>query len=165
MVAGSEVTLSPRGGVISVKVDASSHGLGSKDAAAVENSGTLRADNGTAYMVAGDMYSLAVKNTGAVHARNINIQGRGDAGVRISGTLDASNQGAGETGGSSCPHCSPGVHPRAGGGDESRGSVMKYARGPSPRWRGRQLAAGRRVLWRRSIPALAGETICHRVRR
>ncbi len=102
MVAGSEVTLSPRGGVISVKVDTNANTArvkGAEGVAAIENSGTLRAEQGTAYMVAGDMYSLAVRNTGTVRARNINIQGRGEAGVQVSGSLDASNLGGGRTGG------------------------------------------------------------------
>ena len=101
MVAGNEVTLSPRGGVISVKVDASQQG-GPKapGVAAIENSGTINSQGGSAFMVAGDMYSLAVKNTGTVRARTIRVEGQGNAGVRVSGTLDASNQHSDGRGGS-----------------------------------------------------------------
>jgi filamentous hemagglutinin family protein len=97
MVAGNEVTLSPRGGTMSVKVSQPTPGMGK---AAIENSGTLRADGGSAFMVAGDMYSLAVKNTGNIRARRVKIEGLGNAGVQVSGAIDASNQRDGASGGS-----------------------------------------------------------------
>jgi trimeric autotransporter adhesin len=101
MVAGNEVTLSPRGGVISVKVDASSPSLGGASGiAAIENSGTIDSKGGSAFMIAGDMYSLAVKNTGTVRGRTIRVEGQGNAGVQVSGTLDASNQHSDGRGGS-----------------------------------------------------------------
>ncbi len=98
MVSGSEVTLSERGGTMSVKIDAAA--MNGKDGAAIENTGTVNAERGSALMVAGDMYSLAVKNTGTVRARDISIEGRGKTGVQVSGTLDASNQRGNGKGGS-----------------------------------------------------------------
>jgi filamentous hemagglutinin family protein len=98
MVAGTEVTLSERGGTMTVKVDAAS--VGQTEGAAVENTGTLNAERGSALMVAGDMYSLAVKSTGTVRAKDIRVEGRGKAGVSVSGTLDASNQRGNGKGGS-----------------------------------------------------------------
>lgn len=100
MVAGNEVTLSPRGGVISVKVDASQQGGAKLPGAAVENSGTINSQGGSAYMVAGDMYSLAVKNTGTVRGRTVRIEGQGNTDVQVSGTVDASNQHSDGRGGS-----------------------------------------------------------------
>ncbi len=100
MVAGNEVTLSPRGGVISVKVDASQPGANKLPGAAIQNSGTISSQGGSAFMVAGDMYSLAVKNTGTVRGRTVRIEGQGNAGVQVSGTVDASNQHSDGRGGS-----------------------------------------------------------------
>lgn len=94
MVAGDEVTLSERGGVMSVRINTAPTEAGTpgtKTGVGVDNSGTISAPKGRALMVAGDMYSLAVRNTGNVTARNIKIEGQGDANVQVSGTLDASN--------------------------------------------------------------------------
>lgn len=94
MVAGDEVTLSERGGVMSVRINTAPTEAGTpgtKAGVGVDNSGTISAPKGRALMVAGDMYSLAVRNTGNVAARNIKIEGQGDSTVQVSGTLDASN--------------------------------------------------------------------------
>ncbi len=92
MVAGDEVTLSERGGVMSVRINAAAPTeAGTPSGVGVDNSGSVSAPRGRALMVAGDMYSLAVRNTGTVTARNIKIEGRGDGDVQVSGTLDASN--------------------------------------------------------------------------
>ncbi len=100
MVAGNEVTLSPRGGVISVKVDASQQGGAKLPGAAIENTGTINSQGGSAFMVAGDMYSLAVKSTGTVRGRTVRIEGQGNAGVQVSGLVDAANQHSDGRGGS-----------------------------------------------------------------
>ncbi|MBN1764899.1 MAG: filamentous hemagglutinin N-terminal domain-containing protein [Sedimentisphaerales bacterium] len=62
----------------------------------VDNSGTL--DAGQVKLGAGDMYSMAIRTTGTVKAKDISIDG-GDTGiVKVSGTVDASNaEGAGGT--------------------------------------------------------------------
>lgn len=98
MVSGNEVTLSERGGTMSVKIDA-----GAVDPSGavpgVENSGSIKAGRGSSLMVAGDMYSLAIKNTGSVKARNIQLEGQGSGEVRVAGSLDASDLGGGGRGG------------------------------------------------------------------
>lgn len=94
MVAGDEVTLSERGGVMSVRINTAPTEAGTpgtKSGVGVDNSGTISAPKGRTLMVAGDMYSLAVRNTGTVRARNIKIEGQGDSTVQVSGSLDASN--------------------------------------------------------------------------
>ena len=98
MVAGNEVTLSERGGTISVRIDAGA--MTGQAGAAIENTGAVQAERGSALMVAGDMYSLAVNTTGTVRAKSITVEGRGNAGVQVSGTLDASNQRGNGKGGS-----------------------------------------------------------------
>lgn len=107
MVAGNDVVLSERGGLFSVKVDqqalAEQAGASAPIAApkpGVDNSGTINAPRGRATMVAGDMYALAVRNTGTVKARNIDVRGGKTGMVEVAGRLDARNQGQGATGGS-----------------------------------------------------------------
>lgn len=111
MVAGNDVVLSERGGLFSVKVDQQAladQAAGGAGAQApipaskpgVDNSGTITANRGRTMMVAGDMYSLAVRNTGTVRARNINIQGGKTGMVEVAGRLDARNQNDGAVGGS-----------------------------------------------------------------
>ncbi len=87
-----EVVLQQRGSNISIKVD----GLAQPQSpqtkgTGIENSGTVSAGRGRALMVAGDIYSLAINNTGTVQARQTTIEGRGNATVVVGGTIDARN--------------------------------------------------------------------------
>lgn len=100
MVAGEDVVLQQRGSNISVRVegmartpDQQTEGVG------VDNSGIVSARRGRALMVAGDMYSLAIKNTGTVQAARTTIEGQGNATVNIGGTIDAGNAAPGRVGG------------------------------------------------------------------
>jgi len=100
MVAGGEggdVVLAQRGSSISVRVE----GLARPqvEGTGVENSGTVSAKRGRALMVAGDMYSLAVKNTGTIRAGHTTIEGQGNATVSVGGTIDARNAAPGGRGG------------------------------------------------------------------
>ena len=100
MVSGSDVTLTRRGDTMTVKIAASSLApAASGGAPGVENTGTINANRGTALMAAGDIVSLAVRNSGTVRARNVNIQSQGQGAVAVSGTIDTHNQGAGLRGG------------------------------------------------------------------
>ena len=108
MVAGSDVVLSERNGNFSVKVDAEALGVSPEGGAGarlpesmpgVENSGRINAGRGKAMLVAGDMYSLAVKNSGTIRGRSISLDGRGAGRVEVSGQLNASNLGPRLTGG------------------------------------------------------------------
>lgn len=100
MVSGEDVILQQRGSNFSVKVE----GLARSDSAqvqgvGVENTGSVSAKRGRALMVAGDMYSLAINNTGSVQARNTTIEGQGNATVKVGGTIDARNAVSGNRGG------------------------------------------------------------------
>lgn len=103
MVAGNEVVLTERNGNFSVKVDAADLGVpGTKlpeTTPGVENTGRINAGRGRAMLVAGDMYSLAVKNSGTIRGRSINLEGRGSGRVEVSGKLIATNTGPRLTGG------------------------------------------------------------------
>lgn len=65
----------------------------------IENTGTINTNGGRVSMMAGDMYSLAIRNTGSLAARDVNIQGGTNAQVRISGTINATDTRTGQTGG------------------------------------------------------------------
>jgi filamentous hemagglutinin family protein len=100
MIAGDEVTLTPRGDTMSIKVaNNADTPAPTGDRPGVENTGRISAGKGRSVMLAGDVYSLAVRNTGTVRARNIKVESRGQGEVQVSGTLDASARGVGGTGG------------------------------------------------------------------
>lgn len=95
MAAGPEVMVGERTGNIFVKVTGPSK---KADGTAIDNAGLVEAAGGRVMMGAGDMYSLAVRTTGHVKAKEIDV-GLGKGHVAVSGVLDASNQGQGGTGG------------------------------------------------------------------
>ncbi|CAN7413826.1 beta strand repeat-containing protein [Polaromonas sp. LjRoot131] len=102
--AGSAVTLDLHGdGLLNLQVD------GAALAALASNSGTIQADGGLVVLATragGDPLATVLNNSGTVQARSlsnrngvIRLEG-GDTGVvAVSGTLDASGYGAGQTGG------------------------------------------------------------------
>lgn len=101
MVSGSDVMLTPRGDTMSITVAPSNLATPPTDARpGVENTGRITASKGRSIMLAGDIYSLAVRNTGTVRAGDIAVEGRGRGEVQISGRLDASARGLGGRGGS-----------------------------------------------------------------
>jgi filamentous hemagglutinin family protein len=102
MVSGDSVVLNQRGGTMSVKLADSSAGArpGSDSGApSVENTGLVDSGRGRALMVAGDMASLAVRNTGTVRGKNVKIDSRGDGIVEVGGTVSARNRGVNGRGG------------------------------------------------------------------
>ncbi|MFN7022543.1 MAG: filamentous hemagglutinin N-terminal domain-containing protein, partial [Phycisphaerales bacterium] len=99
MVSGSEVTLTPRGSSLSVKIDAANAPVSPADAPAVENTGTINTRGGQALMAAGDLYALAIRNTGTVRARDVELRG-GSGKVELSGQIDARDRSVGGRGGS-----------------------------------------------------------------
>lgn len=96
MIAGDELLVGEEGGHIFLNVSASgsrSTGVG------VENSGTIQAMGGRSILGAGDIYSLAVVNSGNIKAKEILLKAEGGGRVLASGTLDASTDSPGGTGG------------------------------------------------------------------
>lgn len=97
MASGDEVMVGKQRGNIYVKIKsdgAQAAGVGT------DNAGTIDATRGRVVMGAGDMYAMAVRTSGSVKAKDIKIEGKGGGIVSVSGSLDASNQGAGGKGGS-----------------------------------------------------------------
>ncbi|MBX3357783.1 MAG: filamentous hemagglutinin N-terminal domain-containing protein [Phycisphaeraceae bacterium] len=130
MTAGDDVYLGEFDGRIIVKVEGGAVAAAATPAspqAGVTNSGRIQARSGRVTMAAGDMYSLAISNSGSVAARDITLQGGQGRGaiVEVGGTLDASTRTAGETGGSvrvlgdrvSINHASIDASGAAGGGE------------------------------------------------
>lgn len=100
MVAGDEVVLARNGETMSVRVSPDNAALRDPARAGVENTGRINARGGRSRIVAGDMYSLAIKDTGTTVARDVKIQGRGSGLVQVGGRIDTSNQaGEGDRGG------------------------------------------------------------------
>ena len=99
MAAGNDVLIGKMDGNMFVKVSDSGTTAAHGAKAAVTNTGTVDAAGGQVNMSAGDMFSLAIRNTGTVKAGNITLHGGSNSTVLVSGKLDAANQGANGTGG------------------------------------------------------------------
>ena len=97
MASGSEVIIQPRGSRVMVRVDASSAVPAHAAVAAIENTGRITARTGVS-MMSGDLYSIAVRNSGSVKAPVIEVAG-GTGLVEVSGVLDASARAPGGRGG------------------------------------------------------------------
>jgi filamentous hemagglutinin family protein len=101
--AGNSVTLDLHGdGLLNLQVD------GAALSALASNSGAIQADGGLVVLAArgGDPLATVLNNSGTVHARSlsnrngvIRLEGGDNGVVAVSGTLDASGYGAGQTGG------------------------------------------------------------------
>ncbi len=66
---------------------------------AVENAGQITAGRGSVRLAAGDLLSFAIRQSGSIQAAEISLEGGDEGLVEVSGTLDASDRGAGESGG------------------------------------------------------------------
>lgn len=90
MSSGKDIYLGDQDSHIMVKIDGGD--AAAQDAGAgVENAGTIDAGKGTVRLGAGDIYSLAIRNTGTVKAQQITIEGGSSGLVHVSGSLDASS--------------------------------------------------------------------------
>ncbi|HVT73469.1 MAG TPA: autotransporter-associated beta strand repeat-containing protein, partial [Lacunisphaera sp.] len=101
LASGDRVYLGRNGGSIYVDAGPSASAPAPAPAAGtgVANSGTIDAGRGKAVLAAGDLYSVAIAHDGRLAGRDIQLQGQGRGDVLVSGTIDASARGAGETGG------------------------------------------------------------------
>lgn len=99
MASGEDVTLTPRGGTMSVTIANPTAQVIDDGRAGIENSGRVQARDGRTLMVAGDLYSLAIKNSGTVKSKDITIDG-GSGRVEVGGTLSAADRTVGGRGGS-----------------------------------------------------------------
>lgn len=95
MAAGKDVMIGESGGRIFARIE----GDGLARPEGVRNDGTIDVARGRTLMAAGDIYGMAVINTGRVIARDVKIDGGKHGEVRIAGQIDASNRDAGGKGG------------------------------------------------------------------
>lgn len=95
LAAGNDVLVGESGGRIYARIS----GDGVARPEGVRNDGVIEAAKGRTLMAAGDIYGMAVVNTGRVVARSIKIDGGKHGEVRVAGRLDASGKDAGEKGG------------------------------------------------------------------
>lgn len=90
MAAGDEVTMRPMDSRVSVTVKRDTPVFGTASGTGVVNTGKIRASHGI-NMMAGDLYSVAVRNSGQLTAPSVRIQGGREGLVEVRGTIDASN--------------------------------------------------------------------------
>ncbi|MBX3388412.1 MAG: filamentous hemagglutinin N-terminal domain-containing protein [Phycisphaeraceae bacterium] len=95
MAAGKDVMLGEAGGRIFARIE----GDGIARPEGVRNDGVIDAARGRTLMAAGDIYGMAVINTGRVIARDVKIDGGKSGEVRVAGQIDASNRDIGSKGG------------------------------------------------------------------
>ncbi len=95
LAAGSDVLVGESGGRIYARIE----GDGTARPEGVRNDGLIEATRGRTLMAAGDIYGMAVINTGRVIAKDVKVDGGKKGEVRISGQIDASGKQVGETGG------------------------------------------------------------------
>ena len=95
MLAGDDILVGQRNGHVFVNLGSAN----SANATGVENTGTINAGGGQSLLAAGDLYSLAVANSGTINARQITLEGTGSGLVQVSGTLNASAPAPGGVGG------------------------------------------------------------------
>lgn len=95
MAAGKDVMIGEAGGRIFARIE----GDGVGRAEGVRNEGTIDVARGRTLMAAGDIYGMAVINTGRVIARDVKIDGGKHGEVRVAGQIDASNRDVGGKGG------------------------------------------------------------------
>jgi filamentous hemagglutinin family protein len=98
LLAGNDVYMAEDGRGVYVKIEGAKSNAGGAGPA-VENAGNIQAEGGKVMLGAGDVYSLAIRNTGTIKAKDVKIEGQGAGIVEVSGTIDASGKGAGQTGG------------------------------------------------------------------
>ena len=93
VASGGEVYLTQQGGNILVKVSEPAAGpIAAPGGAAVENSGAIAAGGAVQMIGAGDMFSVALRNSGVVRSPQITMDaGRGLA--QVGGRIDASGRG------------------------------------------------------------------------
>ncbi|MGH7242333.1 MAG: filamentous hemagglutinin N-terminal domain-containing protein [Phycisphaerales bacterium] len=97
MAAGKDVLLGESGGRIFARIDGGAAGIAGTEG--VRNDGVIDVARGRTLMAAGDIYGMAVINTGRVIARDVKIDGGKHGEVRVAGQIDASNHDVGGKGG------------------------------------------------------------------
>ncbi len=94
LAAGKDVYVGRQDGSVYVQLkDTRTPAAARKSGIGVSNTGTINADGGSVSLTAGDIYSIAARQSGTITAGNITVKSGKNATVLVSGKLDASNQG------------------------------------------------------------------------
>ncbi|WP_145928660.1 filamentous hemagglutinin N-terminal domain-containing protein, partial [Termitidicoccus mucosus] len=89
LAAGDDVLIGRRGEHVFVNATATSRAQAPGGAPGVENTG--RVESARALLAAGDLYAMAVKNSGVIKSRDVRLEGQGGGEVWNTGTIDAAN--------------------------------------------------------------------------
>ncbi|WP_334319175.1 filamentous hemagglutinin N-terminal domain-containing protein [Termitidicoccus mucosus] len=89
LAAGDDVLIGRRGEHVFVNATATSRAQAPGGAHGVENTG--RVESAHALLAAGDLYAMAVKNSGVIKSRDVQLAGQGSGEVWNTGTIDAAN--------------------------------------------------------------------------
>jgi len=105
LAAGNDLLVGEAGGHLYARVSHGSStnatGALSNRQAGVYNSGTVNARGGRAVAVTGDIYGMAIRNSGSITARNVELRGGDRTNTVVTGRLDASGSANNQsTGGS-----------------------------------------------------------------
>ncbi len=88
LLSGKDVYIAERGGRMMVRLRGGAPADGKPG---VVNTGKVNARGGSISLAAGDMYSLAVRNTGTLTAKNVAIDAGENGVAHVGGTIDATN--------------------------------------------------------------------------
>ncbi len=87
LAAGEDVLIGRVDGHFFARVEGAAAAAGG--GAAVENEGSIDAAGGRVALAAGDMYALAIRNTGRIAGREVALEGQGQGTVEVSGEVEA----------------------------------------------------------------------------
>lgn len=100
LAAGNDVYLGRQNGNVYVELqDAPATTASQKSGVGASNTGTIDAAGGSVNLTAGDVFSIAARQSGTIKAASITVQGGAKSTVLVSGKLDADNQAPNQTGG------------------------------------------------------------------
>ncbi len=87
LAAGEDILIGRVDGHVFAKVEGAA--AAAQGDAAVENSGDVDASGGQALLAAGDMYALAIRNSGRISGEEVTVEGQGEGAVEVTGEVEA----------------------------------------------------------------------------
>ena len=87
LAAGEDILIGRVDGRVFARVEGAA--AAAQGEAAVENAGEVDASGGQALLAAGDMYALAIRNSGHISGEEVTVEGQGEGAVEMTGEVDA----------------------------------------------------------------------------
>jgi filamentous hemagglutinin family protein len=87
LAAGEDILIGRVDGRVFARVEGAA--AAAQGEAAVENAGDVDASGGQALLAAGDMYALAIRNSGHISGEEVTVEGQGEGAVEVTGEVDA----------------------------------------------------------------------------